>query len=246
MATEKGNTEYAASLRKAETSAAAPLGAALTERLRAISHEYCISEGGCHGPDHTERVHDLAMHIGRIMGAKLDILSAAALLHDIGRRHEMEERGGICHAEKGAEMAEGILIGLGMPADQIAAVVHCIESHRYRNDKVPQTLEAQILYDADKLDSIGAIGIGRAFLFAGQVGARLHNRMSDITNTTSYSVEDTAYREFRVKLCKVKETMLTPEGRRIAQERHDFMEVFFRRLEREINGDDTARKPKER
>lgn len=245
MATEKKYTpEYVATLRKAETSAATPLGPELTERLRAISHGYCIGEGGCHGPDHTERVHDLAMHIGRMMGAKLDILSAAALLHDIGRRHEMENRGTVCHAAKGAEMAEGILIGLGLPAETISAVVHCIESHRYRNDKVPQTLEAQILYDADKLDSIGAIGIGRAFLFAGQVGARLHNRMSDITNTTSYSVEDTAYREFRVKLCKVKETMLTPEGCRIAQERHEFMEVFFRRLEREINGDDTARNPK--
>lgn len=235
--------EYAASLRKAETSAVAPLGPELTERLRAISHGYCIGEGGCHGPDHTERVHDLAMHIGRLMGAQLDILSAAALLHDIGRRHEMEHRGKVCHAQKGAEMAEGILIGLGLPADKIAAIVHCIETHRYRNDKIPQSLEAKILYDADKIDSIGAIGIGRAFLFAGQVGARLHNRMSDITNTTSYSVEDTAYREFQVKLCKVRDTMLTPEGRRIAQERHEFMELFFRRLEREINGDDTARNP---
>lgn len=244
MATErKPAPAYSASLRKAETSAASPLGPELTERLRAISNEYCISEGGCHGPDHTERVHDLAMHIGRLMGAKLDILSAAALLHDIGRRHEMEKRGTICHAEKGAEMAEGILIGLGMPAGKIAAIIHCIETHRYRNNKIPQSLEAKILYDADKIDSIGAIGIGRAFLFAGQVGARLHNRASDITNTTSYSVEDTAYREFRVKLCKVKDTMLTPEGRRIAQERHEFMELFFRRLEREINGDDTARHP---
>jgi len=241
MATKQEGPEYAATLRKAETIAATPLGPELTERLRTISHEYCVSEGGCHGPDHTERVHDLAMHIGRLMGAKLDILSAAALLHDIGRRHEMEKRGTICHAKKGAEMAEGILIGLGLPTEAIAAIIHCIETHRYRNDKVPQSLEAQILYDADKLDSIGAIGIGRAFLFAGQVGARLHNRASDITNTTSYSVEDTAYREFRVKLCKVKATMLTPEGRRIAHERHEFMEIFFRRLEREINGDDTAR-----
>lgn len=231
---------YAASLRKVDSTADAPLGPEITDRLRAISHEYCISEGGCHGPDHTERVHDLAMHIGRIMHARLDILSAAALLHDIGRRHEMEERGGICHAEKGAELAEGILLGLGLPGETIAAIIHCIETHRYRNNKAPESLEATILYDADKIDSIGAIGIGRAFLFAGQVGARLHNRNSDITNTSSYSVEDTAYREFQVKLRKVRDKMLTPEGRRIANERHEFMEIFFKRLEREINGDDTA------
>lgn len=215
---------------------APPLGQEITEHLLAISHYFCASEGGCHGPDHSERVHNLALHIGRLMNARLDILSAAALLHDIGRRHEMESQGRICHAEKGAEMAREILTGLQVPEDMIEEVLHCIESHRYRNNKVPESLEAKILYDADKLDSIGAIGIGRAFLFAGQVGARLHNQHVDVEKTSSYSSEDTAYREFLVKLSKVKDKMLTPEGKRLAQERHAFMEVFFKRLELEING----------
>ncbi len=92
------------------------------------------------------------------------------------------------------------------------------------------------VFDADKLDSIGAIGIGRAFLFAGQVGAKLHNTETDITTSSPYTVEDTAYREFMVKLCRVKERMITPLGRQLAEERHDFMSVFFARLEIEING----------
>jgi len=213
-----------------------PLGRELTERLLAISHEYCQAEGGCHGPDHTERVHNLALHIGRLMNARLDILSAAALLHDIGRRHEMLSQGKICHAAKGAEMSRVILAGLDFPPEKQEAILHCIESHRYRNKKVPETLEAKILFDADKLDSIGAIGIGRAFLFAGQVGARLHNRGVDVKKTRSYSTEDTAYREFLVKLCKIKDKMLTPEGKRLAAERHEFMEVFFKRLDKEIHG----------
>lgn len=218
------------------SSALYPLGKSLTEKLLQISSNYCECEGGCHGPDHTERVHNLALYIGGLMGARLEILSAAALLHDIGRSHETREKGAVCHAEKGAELAREILQGNGFPEVKIKEILHCIETHRYRNDKKPLTLEAKILYDADKLDSIGAVGIGRAFLFAGQVGAKLHNKNSNIENTQSYSLEDTAYREFKVKLCRIKDRMLTPEGKRLAQERHEFMELFFIRLEKEIYG----------
>ena len=214
-----------------------PLGVALTERLRQLADPYHDGMGGCHGPDHTERVHKTSLYIGRLMGARLDVLSAAALLHDIGRRYETREQGKICHAEKGAELAREILAKLDFAPPLIDEIAHCIEAHRYRGDKIPRTLEAKILYDADKLDSIGAVGIGRAFLFAGQTGAKLHNDSDvDILACKPYSREDTAYREFKVKMSKIKDRMLTPEGKRLAGERHDFMEVFFERLERETKG----------
>jgi uncharacterized protein len=214
-----------------------PLGVALTEKLRQLADPYHDGMGGCHGPDHTERVHKTAQHIGRLMGAKLDVLSAAALLHDIGRRYETREQGKICHAEKGAELAREILAKLDFTSARIDEIVHCIEAHRYRGDMIPKTLEAKILYDADKLDSIGAVGIGRAFLFAGQTGAKLHNESDvDILACKPYSKEDTAYREFKFKMSKIKDRMLTPEGKRLAEERHGFMEVFFERLERETKG----------
>ena len=218
-----------------------PLGIELIEKLRQLADPYHDGMGGCHGPDHTERVHKTALHIGRLMGAKLDVLSAAALLHDIGRRYETREQGKICHAEKGAELAGDILAKLEFAPALIDEIAHCIEAHRYRGDNIPKTLEAKILYDADKLDSIGAVGIGRAFLFAGQTGARLHNESDvDILACKPYSKEDTAYREFRFKMSKIKDRMLTPEGKRLAEERHDFMEVFFERLERETKGADST------
>ena len=214
-----------------------PLGVELTEKLRQMADPYHDGMGGCHGPDHTERVHKTALHIGRLMEARLDVLSAAALLHDIGRRYETREQGEICHAEKGAELARDILEKLNFPQSFIDETAHCIEAHRYRGDKNPRTLEAKILYDADKLDSIGAVGIGRAFLFAGQTGARLHNDTDvDILDCKPYSKEDTAYREFKFKMSKIKDRMLTPEGKRLAEERHYFMEIFFERLERETKG----------
>lgn len=221
-----------------------PLGVDLTEKLRRLADPYHDGMGGCHGPDHTERVHKTALHIGRLMGARLEILSAAALLHDIGRRYETMELGKICHAEKGAELARDILAELDFTADFIDEIAHCIGAHRYRGSMVPATLEAKILYDADKLDSIGAVGIGRAFLFAGQMGARLHNESDvDILACKPYTREDTAYREFKFKMSKVKERMMTPEGKRLAAERHDFMEIFFERLERETKGAESSMPP---
>jgi uncharacterized protein len=208
------------------------------EKLKEISHRYCNEEGGAHGPDHSERVWQMALRLGREMGANLEILTAAALLHDIGRAEESASKGAICHAEYGAELAGSILKKLDFPADTVRQVCHCIRAHRYRGTCVPQSLEAKILFDADKLDSIGAIGIGRAFLFAGQIGACLHNPELDPRETESYSNQDSAYREFQVKMTRVKGRLLTPAGAKIAENRHQFMEIFFDRLNREIYGAD--------
>ena len=208
----------------------------LLKKLQKISASYCRKEGGSHGPDHSERVLHNAMAMGKKMGARLDILVPAALLHDIGRSRESRTRGGVCHAEQGAAMAEPILRELGYREEETRAICHCIRAHRFRGATRPQSLEAKILFDADKLDSIGAIGIGRAFLFAGQIGARLHNAEIDPADTDSYSSEDTAYREFQVKMSRVRDKLLTPIGLELAKRRHEFMEQFFAELNREIYG----------
>lgn len=209
----------------------------LLAALRRAAGPFAEEEGGPHGLDHSERVLHTALHLGRELGADLHVLAAAAILHDIGRSEESASRGAICHARRGAELARPILQELGYGDDAINAICHAIKAHRFRGSLTPETLEARILFDADKLDSIGAVGIGRAFLFAGQIGARLHNPELDHSRTRSYSLEDSAYREFQVKLSQVKDQMLTESGRRLAQERHDFMLVFFGQLTRETSGD---------
>ena len=191
---------------------------------------------GSHDWDHTERVYRLCMHIGRAEGADSEVLAVAAFLHDVGRSYEDESKGAICHAAKGAQIASTLLASYPLSDEKKRAIVHCIESHRFRGIHAPESLEARTLFDADKLDSIGAIGIGRAFLFAGEVGAKLHNPEADLHNTRPYTEEDTGYREFKLKLSKIKDRMLTPEGRRIAEERHAFMEGFFQRLQEEYEG----------
>ena len=211
------------------------LASDLLKRLRMVGHSFCIAEGGSHGPDHSERVLHTALTIGERMGAQLDILAPAALLHDIGRKEESQSRGQVCHARRGAELAAPLLRELAYGETEIKAICHCIGSHRFRSAVRPVTLEAKILYDADKLDSIGAVGIGRAFLFAGQIGARLHNPELDPAATSPYSLEDTAYREFRLKMSKVRTHMLTSVGREMAEQRHAFMQIFFDQLTRETS-----------
>jgi uncharacterized protein len=86
------------------------------------------------------------------------------------------------------------------------------------------------------LDSIGAIGIGRSFHFAGRTGARVHNRAEEALASDSYSREDSAYREYLVKLRKIRERMLTDAGRQLAEKRHAFMVAFFEELNEECFG----------
>ncbi len=192
---------------------------------------------GSHDWEHTQRVYNLCMHIGRAEGADMEVLEIAAFLHDVGRPYEHETKGGVCHAEKGAHMAYELLAEYPISDEQRANIVHCIQTHRFRGNNRPETLEARVLFDADKLDAIGAVGVARAYLFAGEVGAKLHNPDVEPQDAAPYSEEDTGYREYKLKLSRVKDRMLTSEGRRMAQERHAFMEEFFTRFTQEYMGD---------
>lgn len=188
-----------------------------------------------HDIHHTNRVLNMAIFIGREEGADLEILEVAVFLHDIARKEQDESLGKICHAEKGALLAENILFELGYPKEKISKVIHCIKTHRFRDDKNPETIEAKVLYDSDKLDSIGAIGIGRAFSFSGFIGSLVHS--IEIEDSKSYDENDCAYREFIFKLNKVKDKMMSSTGKKIAQNRHNFMVEFFDRLNKEVKGE---------
>ena len=179
-----------------------------------------------HDFDHVLRVLANAQHIGTAENANLDILRTAVLLHDIARADQ--HRTGVDHAAEGARRARKILEDAGQPEEFIEAVCHAIAAHRFRVNNPPQTLEAKILYDADKLDSIGAVGIARAFAFGGFKNRPLW-REDD-------SGEHTTLQEFRVKLVKVKDTLFTDTARQVARERHSYMVSFFEQMATEVAG----------
>ncbi|MGD8882483.1 MAG: HD domain-containing protein [Desulfobacterales bacterium] len=205
-------------------------------QVKAFAKACFDKASGSHDWEHTLRVFRLCEMIGRAENADMGLLRVAAYLHDIGRSLQDTSNGVVCHAEKGAQMAEPFVERLPLTKKQKQNIIHCIRSHRFRNHHTPGTAEAKVLFDADKLDAIGAIGVARAFLFAGEVGARLHNPELDVENAKPYSADDTGYREFKVKLCKIKDQMLTAEGRKLARERHAFMNDFFNRFLEEYEG----------
>ena len=191
----------------------------------------------CHDIDHTDRVVALSLAIGEKEGCDLEILRVAALLHDVARKEQDESRGQICHAERGAELSREILKEMNYPGDKIDRIVHCIETHRFRKGSPPESIEAKVLYDADKLDSIGAIGIARNFSFSGSLGSRVHVSDLNLEDSEEYGKDDCGHREFLVKLVKVKDKMLTDSGKEISKERHDFMVEFHDRLIKEVKGE---------
>jgi uncharacterized protein len=208
----------------------------LVDRIKQIAKTYFDGANGSHSWEHTLRVCRLCERIGRVEEVDMEVLRIAAYLHDIGRSDQDTASGAICHAEKGARMAESIIDQLPVSDAQKQNIVHCIKSHRFRSNCEPRTPEARVLFDADKLDAIGAVGVARAYLFAGEVGARLHNPDIDVEQAQPYSVDDTGFREFKVKLCKIKDRILTTEGQNLARERHAFMETFFNRFLEEYEG----------
>lgn len=212
----------------------------IIKQIENEAREFFVGASGCHDWTHVERVYNLALTIGRKEKADLSVLAIACLLHDIGRKEEMESRGQFCHAEKGAALADRILAKYNLDQGLVDNILHCIISHRYRNQRIPETIEAKVLFDADKLDSIGAVGIGRDFLFAGYLRHALYTgrevKLARLKKDQAYTTDDTAILEYEYKLKKIKNKILTKTGRELAGERHDFMSAYFKKFWREVKG----------
>jgi len=191
-----------------------------------------------HDFDHILRVLRLAERIARAEGADLSVVRAAALLHDWGRAEAQAQ--GLDHAAVAASRARDLLRGES-PA-WVEAVTHAIAAHRFRAGPAPATLEAQVLFDADKLDALGAIGIARVFAYGGARQQRLWAPRAEIDLARWEAEGDdpelhTPVHEFVVKLSRLKERLYTHTGRAIAEERHRYMAEFYRRLDAEVGGE---------
>jgi uncharacterized protein len=195
---------------------------------------YPADADSAHDFDHVLRVVHLADRIAAAEGADRDVVHAAALLHDIGL-----DEGRAGHETSAARRATEILREQGYDESFCTAVAHAIESHRFRSGPTPQTLEAKVLFDADKLDAIGAIGVARAFAFGAHRGQKLWGVVPpDYVDQPAGAdpSQHTAVHEFHVKLSKIKDRMFTATGKQIADERHVFMVRFYEQLDQEMTG----------
>lgn len=190
-------------------------------------------EDSAHDAQHVYRVLYAALLIsGEIPEADTELVIAAALLHDVGRREQFEDPAR-CHAQVGAEKAYAFLRGLGWEEARAQRVRRAISQHRYRGDNPPDTLEGQILFDADKLDVAGALGVARTLMYQGAVNTPLY-RMNGAGGLETGGEGGSFFQEYRFKLEKLYGGFYTAAGRRLAQERRQAAEDFARSLEREV------------
>ncbi len=186
-----------------------------------------------HGFDHVLRVLRLAERLGRELNADLAILRAAALLHDAAGAHPGQAEARADHEQRSAGFAGEVLAQEGWPPDRIAAVQHCIRSHRFRSRERPETAEARILFDADKLDVMGAFGAARTIGYAVQAGLPVYSEPSEQFLQTGQEVpgeEHSAYHEYLFKLRHVRERLQTDPARRLGEQRHAALTAFFEQL----------------
>ena len=205
-----------------------------------------------HDISHGERVYQMACHLAETEHADRDVIRAAAILHDIARTKEDEDTTGATdHAVLGAQMSRSILLSLGCPPEFAGRVSSAILKHRFKGGVAPETIEEKIIYDADKLDIIGAVGIARSFMIAGQYGqlAYANTNIDDymmsnlVGGTKSGRIKDMKKHapniEFELKMKSIPNRLFTETARRIAKERIKLMENFFAILkaDTEVNRD---------
>lgn len=225
----------------------------MTEKFQKIKEvvekELNQEKDSAHDIDHIMRVYNLALKIAESeKDVDFDILQAGVLLHDIGGAKEANDPiGQTDHAVIGAEMSKPILEDFGFSAEQIKHIQACILSHRYRTDNLPETIEAKIVHDADKLETVGAIGLARAFAWIGKHKAKIYKTVNieeyikenlggkingRIQDKSKHSVQI----QFETKDKFLLDKLYTETAKRIGQERLDYYKAFLDRLEKEVNG----------
>ncbi len=202
------------------------------------------NEDAAHDFDHLVRVMALADTIAAREGGDVPVIWAAVALHDIGQPRELRLGGD--HAFIGATMAAELLQDTRFPQVAIAAVQQAICEHRMTGGVLPRTIEGRVLYDADKIDSLGAIGIGRLYMITGRYNQKVY---TPVPAEVEEPVEPALVRqlrrrpdyspsiEFQLNFANLPDRMTTATGRELARERYAFMEEFFRRLRKEAEGE---------
>lgn len=209
----------------------------MTQEICRTIESYMLScmDDSAHDAEHVYRVLYNALEIAKSEpDTNYDILIAACLLHDIGRIDQINDPT-LCHAAVGSEKAHRFLLELGMDADFAHRVRHCIATHRFRKNLQPQTLEAKILFDADKLDVTGAIGIARTLMYRGTLTEPLYRILPDGTiSDGTHDIGHSFFREYKFKLEKLYDRFFTEKGAELARERQSIATAYYESLYKEV------------
>ncbi len=189
-----------------------------------------------HDPMHIYRVLYLALDIAASEeNVNMDVLVAACLLHDIGREQQSKDLE-LDHAQIGGPMAYAYLASIGWTEEAAGHVQRCVETHRFRKGEPPESIEAKIVFDADKLDVTGAIGMARTLIYGGQVLEPLYllDEHGQIEKAGGGAEVSSFFQEINYKFFKIYDSFFTERARQIGAQRRPAFIHFYESLEREI------------
>jgi uncharacterized protein len=208
------------------------------------------NKDSAHNMEHVLRVFKNAREIAEGEKVNMEVVEIAALLHDIGGDNELKDSTGKTdHAVESAKLAEPFLKKLKIPEEKIQHVLDCIISHRYRTENKPKTLEAKIVFDADKLETVGAIGVARMLMWDGKNNAHLY-RMLDVKEYAKENLggkingriqdktKHSPQLQWETKDKFILDYLYTKKAKQIAKKRMCFSVSFLNELEKEINGNE--------
>lgn len=222
----------------------------MTKGKYGIIEKYMLScmEDSAHDREHVYRVLYNALEIADSEeNVDYDLLICACLLHDIGRKEQFDDPK-LCHARIGGDKAYGFLLSQGFPEDFAEKVRACIKTHRFRKNSPPESLEAKILFDADKIEAAGAIGIARTLVYRGIVEEALYSLNSDGTvSDGTNDIKPSFFQEYKYKLEKIYSGFMTKRGAEIAEKRRRHAVDFYEGMLEEVkesceNGADKLKK----
>ena len=215
-------------------------GAAVLERTEAYVRERMQGEGTGHDWWHVHRVRAAALRLAAEEGADPFVTELAALLHDVA---DHKFHGG--DETAGPRAAREWLAGLGVDEATTEHVARIVAELSFKGAGVPtpmSSLEGAVVQDADRLDAIGAVGVARAFAYGGSRGRPLHDPEAAPEAHGSFAAYKAStgptVNHFHEKLLLLRDRMNTPAARRIAEDRHRFMQEFLDRFHREWDGVD--------
>lgn len=212
------------------TDAFAPLQALAAELL---PHALEPSEDGAHDLSHLQRVWHNVRTVQAEEGGDLEVLLAAVLLHDCGaveKNSPLRSQASRLAAEK----ASAVLADRDWPSAKINAVAHAIEAHSFSANITPTSLEAKIMQDADRLDSLGMLGVARTFYIAGRMGSGLYDPQDPEAKARDYDDKRFCLDHFQTKLLHLADGFQTISGQRLARIRHERLKGFMELFKEEI------------
>ncbi len=211
----------------------------LCQQLEAALTRTQTTHDASHDLYHARRVKQNAMAIAEREGAgNKRVLIAAAYLHDIVNLPKNDPNRAQA-SSLSAKAARPILASLEFSDEEIQAIAHCIEAHSFSANITPKTIEARIIQDADRLESLGALGIARTFYIAGKMDSELFDGQDPFASTRELDDKRFAIDHFKVKLLTLSNTMKTAAGKAIAEQRTQNMRLFLQHLSDEIGAEQT-------